>query len=82
MPNILKGKLPDARPVAWCLWIAIRQAQRDNQFVMFYERRRTNQILDGGNGTLEDYDSILILIEKALVDLASSLNTTLEDLVP
>ena len=80
--DIQEDELPDARPVATRLWQVRRQAQRDFQFSMIYEQRRTNQILYDGFGTLEvAIDRMYSSIGDALGDLATSLNTTLEDLV-
>ena len=73
-----EDELPDARPVAARLWQIRRQAQRDFQFSMIYEQRRTNQILYDGFGTLEAaIDRMHSSIDDALGDLAISLNTTL-----
>ena len=81
-PDMLEGELPDARPVAVRLSKVVRQAQRDFEFAMIYEQRKTNQLLYAGFGTLASaIDSMQSLIDDALEDLATSLNTTLGDLV-
>lgn len=80
--DMLEGELPDARLVAVRLSKVVRQAQRDFEFAMIYEQRQTNQLLYAGFGTLASaIDSLQSLIGDALEDLATSLNTTLGDLV-
>jgi len=58
--------------------VIVRTAERDFQFAMIYEQRKTNQILVAGFNTLaEALEQMTSQITASLDDLADSVNTSL-----
>jgi uncharacterized phage infection (PIP) family protein YhgE len=76
------GKLPDARPVAQRLSEIVRKAQKNFQFAMIYEQRKTNQLLYAGFGSLGiAIYSLRDKLSQSLSALSESVNSSLQDLL-
>lgn len=80
--NVPLGGITDARPVAIRLKGTVRMAQKNFQFAMIYEQRKTNQLLYSGFGTLASaINSMHNSITNALDNLSNTLNVSCENLV-